>query len=74
MLQARYHGFVTSDGAFIIYTFLLLCVPFSPDAVFIYEINQPRFVIFAAVLIHERNMAHFLFACKTQHPKDTHFG
>lgn len=36
MLQARYHGFVTSDGAFIIYTFLLLCVPFSPDAAFIY--------------------------------------
>ena len=31
-----YHGFVTSDGAFIIYTFLLLCVPFSPDAAFIY--------------------------------------
>ena len=25
-----------SDDAFIIYTILLLCVPFSPDAAFIY--------------------------------------
>ena len=40
MLQARYHGFFTSDDAFIIYTFLLLWPSYQTRHSFLRLINQ----------------------------------
>lgn len=40
MLQARYHGFFTSDDAFIIYTFLLLWPSYQTQHSFLRLINQ----------------------------------
>ena len=48
--------------------FLLLYGHFSLNAAFIWWTNHQRVVTCAAVLIHEWNITHFLFAYGTYHP------